>query len=54
MNAPLDIFNRFRSRPIGIACRMLGSRSDAEDILQGCVTVSSWLTLKAFESAGWV
>lgn len=34
MNSSPDIFNRYRSRLVGIAYRMLGSRADAEDILQ--------------------
>lgn len=34
VNSSPDIFNQYRSRLIGIAYRMLGSRADAEDILQ--------------------
>jgi RNA polymerase sigma-70 factor, ECF subfamily len=34
MDTPADIFNGYRPRLFGIAYRMLGSRADAEDILQ--------------------
>lgn len=34
VNSSPDIFNKYRSRLIGIAYRMLGSHADAEDILQ--------------------
>ncbi len=34
MNPSLEIFHQYRLRLIGIAYRMLGSRADAEDILQ--------------------
>jgi RNA polymerase sigma-70 factor, ECF subfamily len=34
MDASADIFNAHRPRLFGIAYRMLGSRADAEDILQ--------------------
>lgn len=34
MNSSPDIFNQYRPRLTGIAYRMLGSRADAEDILQ--------------------
>jgi RNA polymerase sigma-70 factor, ECF subfamily len=34
MKATADIFETHRSRLLGIACRMLGSRADAEDIVQ--------------------
>lgn len=33
-NGPADIFESHRSRLLGIACRMLGTRADAEDVLQ--------------------
>ena len=35
MDTPADIFNGYRPRLFGIAYQMLGSRADAEDILQG-------------------
>jgi RNA polymerase sigma-70 factor (ECF subfamily) len=34
MNTPAEIYHRYRPRLLGIAYRMLGSRADAEDILQ--------------------
>lgn len=34
MNGPADIFESHRARLFGIAYRMLGSRADAEDVLQ--------------------
>ncbi len=34
MDAPANMFDRYRPRLFGIAYRMLGSRADAEDILQ--------------------
>jgi RNA polymerase sigma-70 factor (ECF subfamily) len=34
MTATTDVFELHRSRLLGIACRMLGSRNDAEDLLQ--------------------
>lgn len=34
MNAPAEVFQQHRSRLFGIACRMLGSRSEAEDLVQ--------------------
>src|SRR5262249_25850641 len=34
MNATTEVFQLHRPRLLGIACRMLGSRSDAEDLLQ--------------------
>ena len=34
MNATAEVFQLHRSRLFGIACRMLGSRSEAEDLLQ--------------------
>src|SRR5262245_42322007 len=34
MNATAEAFESHRPRLFGIACRMLGSRSDAEDLLQ--------------------
>jgi RNA polymerase sigma-70 factor (ECF subfamily) len=34
MTATTEVFELHRSRLFGIACRMLGSRSDAEDLLQ--------------------
>ncbi len=42
MNPSPEFFHQYRSRLIGIAYRMLGSRADAEDILQeACIR---WLT----------
>ncbi len=34
MSATAEVFESHRSRLFGIACRMLGSRSEAEDLLQ--------------------
>lgn len=34
MNTTAEVFQQHRSRLFGIACRMLGSRSEAEDLLQ--------------------
>ena len=34
MNSTAEVFQQHRSRLFGIACRMLGSRSEAEDLLQ--------------------
>lgn len=34
MNTTAEVFQSHRSRLFGIACRMLGSRSEAEDLLQ--------------------
>lgn len=34
MNATAEVFQQHRSRLFGIACRMLGSRSEAEDLVQ--------------------
>lgn len=34
MNATPEVFNQYRSKLTGIAYRMLGSRADAEDVLQ--------------------
>ena len=34
MDEPLETFNAHRSRLLGIAYRMLGSRAAAEDVLQ--------------------
>src|SRR5262245_39926781 len=34
MNATTEVFQLHRPRLLGIACRMLGSRNDAEDLIQ--------------------
>src|SRR6267142_545820 len=34
MNTATEVFESHRSRLFGIACRMLGSRSEADDLLQ--------------------
>jgi RNA polymerase sigma-70 factor (ECF subfamily) len=34
MNATLEVFETHRPRLFGVACRMLGSRTDAEDLVQ--------------------
>jgi RNA polymerase sigma-70 factor, ECF subfamily len=34
MNAAAEVFESHRSRLLGVACRMLGSRADAEDLVQ--------------------
>jgi DNA-directed RNA polymerase specialized sigma24 family protein len=47
MDASADIFKRHRARLFGIAYRMLGSRADAEDILQE--TYIRWIESDTFE-----
>jgi RNA polymerase sigma factor (sigma-70 family) len=47
MDASADIFTEHRPRLFGIAYRMLGSRADAEDILQE--TYLRWIELKPAE-----
>lgn len=47
MDAPADIFKGHRARLFGIAYRMLGSRADAEDILQE--TYLRWIESKSSE-----
>jgi RNA polymerase sigma-70 factor (ECF subfamily) len=42
VNAAPEIFHQYRSKLIGIAYRMLGSRADAEDVLQEAYI--RWLT----------
>lgn len=47
MNKSPEIFHQHRSRLMGIAYRMLGSRADAEDVLQEAYI--RWLTADAAE-----
>ena len=47
MDAPADMFKGHRARLFGIAYRMLGSRADAEDILQE--TYLRWIESKSSE-----